>query len=127
MIAEEYIAGRELYVSIPGNERLRIPDPRVVFNEVLPDELKIATFREGTRLPQALGPEVPFARSRPALERAIADLQGITGCSRWTATAHRPRVTAAGIYFIEANPNPHLAAGRISPSRHRRPGLATRA
>ena len=51
VIAEEYIAGRELYVSVLGNHRLEVfPIRELVFKEVPPDEPKIATYRpSGTR------------------------------------------------------------------------------
>src|SRR5882672_6067005 len=46
VIAEEYIAGRELYVSILGNHRLdAFPIRELVFKEVPPDEPKIATYK----------------------------------------------------------------------------------
>src|SRR5207245_5356004 len=46
VIAEEYIEGRELYVSIMGNVRLNVfPIRELVFREVPPDEPKIATYR----------------------------------------------------------------------------------
>ena len=46
VIAEEYIAGRELYVSVLGNQRLEVfPIRELVFKEVPPDEPKIATYR----------------------------------------------------------------------------------
>src|SRR6185436_17285146 len=46
VIAEEYIEGRELYVSILGNHRLEVfPIRELVFKEVPPDEPKIATYR----------------------------------------------------------------------------------
>ena len=45
-IAEEYIEGRELYVSVLGNHRLNVfPIRELVFKEVPPDEPKIATYR----------------------------------------------------------------------------------
>src|SRR5689334_453345 len=45
-IAEEYIEGRELYVSIMGNTRLTVfPIRELVFREVPPNEPKIATFK----------------------------------------------------------------------------------
>src|SRR6185503_15832700 len=45
VIAEEYIEGREFYVSILGNHRLQVfPIRELVFKEVPPDEPKIATF-----------------------------------------------------------------------------------
>src|SRR5687767_12903943 len=46
VIAEEYIEGRELYVSIVGNHRLQVfPVRELVFKEVPPDEPKIATYK----------------------------------------------------------------------------------
>ena len=45
-IAEEYIDGRELYVSLMGNVRLTVfPIRELVFREVPPNEPKIATFK----------------------------------------------------------------------------------
>src|SRR6476469_1533333 len=45
-IAEEYIEGRELYVGLMGNLRLKVfPIRELVFREVPPDEPKIATYR----------------------------------------------------------------------------------
>jgi D-alanine-D-alanine ligase len=116
-IAEEYIAGRELYVSLLGNERLSVfPIRELVFEEVPPDEPKIATYRakwdESYR--KRWGLKYQFAKALdPALERAIVHtckriyrLLTIDGYARIDL-----RVTDAGeIYFIEANPNPHLAA-----------------
>ena len=46
VIAEEYIEGRELYVSIMGNARLTVfPIREMVFREVPPNEPKIATYK----------------------------------------------------------------------------------
>ncbi|HYV31770.1 MAG TPA: hypothetical protein VEO53_11785, partial [Candidatus Binatia bacterium] len=46
VIAEEYIGGRELYVSILGNHRLQVfPIRELVFPQVPPDEPKIATYK----------------------------------------------------------------------------------
>src|SRR5207237_10460921 len=45
VIAEEYIDGRELYVSLMGNARLTVfPIRELVFREVPPNEPKIATY-----------------------------------------------------------------------------------
>ena len=116
-IAEEYIAGRELYVSLLGNQRLSVfPIRELVFKEVPPDEPKIATYRakwdEAYR--KRWGLQNQFARELDAgLQREIVQtckriyrLLTIDGYARVDL-----RVTPAGeIYFIEANPNPHLAA-----------------
>ena len=46
VIAEEYIVGRELYVSLMGNLRLSVfPIREMVFREVPPNEPKIATYK----------------------------------------------------------------------------------
>src|SRR5256885_10026081 len=46
VIAEEYIEGRELYVSLMGNVRLTVfPIRELVFREVPPDEPKIANYK----------------------------------------------------------------------------------
>src|SRR2546430_10184852 len=46
VIAEEYIEGRELYVSLIGNARLTVfPLRELVFREVPPNEPKIATYK----------------------------------------------------------------------------------
>jgi D-alanine-D-alanine ligase len=117
VIAEEYIAGRELYVSVLGNHRLDVfPIRELVFKEVPPDEPKIATYRAkwDEEYRKRWGLAYQFAEGLdPALARAIGQtcrriyrLLTIDGYGRVDL-----RVTPANeIYFIEANPNPHLAA-----------------
>ncbi|MDQ3120714.1 MAG: ATP-grasp domain-containing protein [Verrucomicrobiota bacterium] len=116
VIAEEYIAGRELYVSLMGNLRLKVfPIRELVFREVPPNEPKFATFRakwdEAYR--KRWGLENQFAEGLdPALTTQIEQtckriyrLLTIDGYARIDL-----RVTATNeIYFIEANPNPMLA------------------
>ncbi len=116
VIAEEYIEGRELYVSLIGNHRLQVfPIRELVFREVPPDEPKIATYKakwdEAYR--QRWGLENRFAEGlEPALVRHIEDvckriyhLLTIDGYARVDL-----RLNAKNeLYFIEANPNPVLA------------------
>ena len=116
VIAEEYIAGRELYVSVLGNLQLRVfPIRELVFREVPPDEPKIATYRAkwDEEYRQKWGLENQFAEG---LDEALAAkialvckriyrLLTIDGYARIDL-----RLTAQGdVYFIEANPNPILA------------------
>ena len=117
VIAEEYIAGRELYVSLLGNLRLSVfPIRELVFREVPPDEPKIATYRAKwdeeyrkrwglqNRFAQGLDPAL-VAHIEQTCKR-IYRLLTIDGYARIDL-----RLTAANeIYFIEANPNPILAA-----------------
>src|SRR5437764_3027248 len=117
VIAEEYIAGRELYVGLMGNLRLTVfPIRELVFGEVPPNEPKIATYRAKwdeeyrkrwglqNQFPEGLEPAL-VARIEETCKR-IYRLLTIEGYARIDL-----RLTAANeIYFIEANPNPILAA-----------------
>jgi len=117
VIAEEYIDGRELYVSLMGNARLTVfPIRELVFREVPPNEPKIATYsakwdeeyrkRWGleNQFPEGLDPAL-VAQVEQTCKR-IYRLLTIDGYARIDL-----RLTAANeIYFIEANPNPILAA-----------------
>ncbi|MEO5753336.1 MAG: ATP-grasp domain-containing protein [Chthoniobacterales bacterium] len=117
VIAEEYIAGRELYVSVMGHLKLTVfPIRELVFREVPPDEPKIATYRAkwDEEYRKRWGLENQFAEGlEPALVAQIEQtckriyrLLTIDGYARIDL-----RLTAANeIYFIEANPNPILAA-----------------
>ena len=116
VIAEEYIAGRELYVSVLGNHKLDVfPIRELVFKEVPPDEPKMATYRAkwdeeyrkrwGLQNRFAEGLEPALARDIVQTCKRIYRLLTIDGYARVDL-----RVTPANeIYFIEANPNPILA------------------
>jgi len=116
VIAEEYIEGRELYVSILGNHRLQVfPIRELLFKEVPPDEPKIATYKAkwDEEYRKRWGLQNRFAQGvDPALQRDIEEtckriyhLLTIDGYARIDL-----RVTPDNkVYFIEANPNPILA------------------
>ncbi len=131
VIAEEYIAGRELYVSVLGNHKLEVfPIRELVFKEVPPDEPKIATYRAkwDEEYRKKWGLQNQFAEALdPTLAREIVQtckriyrLLTIDGYARVDL-----RVTPAGaIYFIEANPNPILAADEDFAQSALKAGLA---
>jgi D-alanine-D-alanine ligase len=116
VIAEEYIEGRELYVSVMGNARLTVfPIRELVFREVPPNEPKIATYKakwDGeyrkrwglqNQFPEDLAPAL-VAEIEDVCKR-IYRLLTIEGYARIDL-----RLTPDNkIYFIEANPNPILA------------------
>jgi D-alanine-D-alanine ligase len=116
-IAVEYIEGRELYVSVLGDKRLQVfPMRELVFKKVPPDEPKIATFKAKwdeayrkdwgleNRFAEGLDPAVVRAVHRAC--RRIYRLLTIDAYARIDL-----RLTPAGEpVFIEANPNPMLAA-----------------
>jgi D-alanine-D-alanine ligase len=117
VIAEEYIEGREFYVSVMGNLKLTVfPMRELVFGEVPPNEPKIATYKAKwdeeyrkrwglqNQFPEGLEPAL-VAQIEETCKR-IYRLLTIEGYARIDL-----RLTAANeIYFIEANPNPILAA-----------------
>ena len=116
-IAEEYIEGRELYVSLMGNLRLTVfPIREMVFREVPPDEPKIATYRAKwdeeyrkrwglqNQFAEELDPALVATDSREPV-KSIYRLLTIDGYARIDL-----RLTPDNkLYFIEANPNPILA------------------
>ena len=116
-IAEEYIEGRELYVSIMGNARLQVfPIRELIFREVPANEPRIATYKAkwDEKYRKRWGLEGQFVENLdPALMKEIEAtckdiyrLLTIDGYARIDL-----RLTADNkAYFIEANPNPHLAA-----------------
>jgi D-alanine-D-alanine ligase len=116
VIAEEYIDGRELYVSLIGNHRLQVfPIRELVFREVPPDEPKIATYkakwdeayrdRWGLENRFAADLEPAVVRNIEAVCKRIYHLLTIDGYARLDL-----RLNAQNeLYFIEANPNPALA------------------
>src|SRR5215216_4513327 len=116
VIAEEYIGGRELYVSLMGNVRLTVfPIRELVFREVPPDEPKIATYKAkwDEEYRKRWGLENRFAEGlEPAVAtriiqtcKRIYHLLTIDGYARLDL-----RLTQKNeLYFIEANPNPALS------------------
>ena len=116
VIAEEYIEGRELYVSVMGNAKLTVfPIRELVFREVPPNEPRIATYKAKwdneyrkrwgllNQFPEDLPP--PLVAEIEDICKRIYRLLTIEGYARIDL-----RLTADNkLYFIEANPNPILA------------------
>ncbi len=115
-LAEKYIEGRELYVSILGNKRLQVlPFREVIFTEIPKDRPRFATFKakwdEDYR--ERWGIENIFAKPLPeGMAERIAQVckrvyrvLRIQGYGRIDL-----RLTSEGhIFILEANPNPNLA------------------
>ena len=130
VIAEEYIEGRELYVSLMGNHRLDVfPIRELVFREVPPDEPKIATYkakwdedyrkRWGLENRDAEGIDPAVVATIQQTCRRIYHLLTIDGYARLDL-----RLTADNqVYFIEANPNPTLAEDEDFAQSARKAGL----
>jgi D-alanine-D-alanine ligase len=114
---EEYIEGRELYVSVLGNRRRVVFPPREIFFENVPDdEPKFATshakwndaYRERWGITNGPAAELPEALQKDLrkLARNVYAWLRIRGFGRIDIRLS-PRNE---MFVIEANPNPSLAA-----------------
>ncbi len=114
-IIEEYIEGREVYVSILGNDKLSVFPPREMFFRQIPDdEPKFATYQSkwNTEYRKKWGidsgwmEEISESTQKKINEtcKKIYRLLQIQGFGRIDL-----RIKNDEIYFIEANPNPSIA------------------
>ncbi len=129
-IVESYIEGRELYVGVLGNERLRaFPVWELHFAQLPPGVPRIATERlkSSDAYRERHGITTEEARDLPeALVRRIQET-----CKRVYRVLHFSgyarmdlRLTPEGeVYVLEANPNPQLAYGEDFAESAERDGL----
>jgi len=114
-VVEQYIEGRELYVSVLGNHRLQVLPTWEIFLDKLPDDAaKIATRnvkwnleyqqKHGVRIGRAKGLSEELERRIARLSRRICRRLGTDGCVRIDFRLDE----AGGLYFLEANPNPDI-------------------
>jgi D-alanine-D-alanine ligase len=129
-IAEEYIEGRELYVSIIGNRRLMAFPPREMrFDNVSDGEPKLATYkakwdedyrkRWGISNDNACVSDDVAKKIEKICKRAYRALR-IDGYARFDC-----RLTEDDrLYILEANGNPELAQGDEFAESAKRAGLS---
>ena len=130
-LVEEYIEGRELYVALLGNRRLRaLPIWELLFTDWPEGALRIATARVKW--------DLAYQKERGIVSRAAKDLPegaeerirrlcrriyrvlGLSGYARIDL-----RLTPEGkVYVLEANPNPLLARGEDFADAARAAGLS---
>jgi D-alanine-D-alanine ligase len=116
VLIEEYIQGRELYLSVLGNRRLTTFPPREIFFEQVPEDVpKFATFhakwneRYREKWGITNGPAGPLpdgiSEHLADLAKKVYRLLKIRGFGRIDV-----RLTPEGhVFVLEANPNPSLA------------------
>jgi D-alanine-D-alanine ligase len=117
-IVEEFIAGRELYVGVIGNDKPRaLPPIEMVFGEKTDEAARIATFKVkwSVKHRESRGIENRIATdlSKELTER-LADVAVQTYKAAGLRDYGRIDVRLAHddeIYVVEANPNPYLADG----------------
>jgi D-alanine-D-alanine ligase len=115
-LIEEYVEGRELYLSVLGNNRLKVLPPRELFFQQVPEDApKFATYHVKWNEPYRKKWGIENRRAEPLpegveeelakLARKVYRLLKIRGFGRIDV-----RLTPQGdVFVIEANPNPSLA------------------
>ncbi len=116
-IAEQYIDGREIYVSVMGNRRLTVFPPWEMVFDKMPDNVHpIATARVkwDTKYQEKHGIDTKVAELGPELATRVVRI-----CKRVYRALHMSgygrmdlRVTDDGkVYVLEANANPNIEYG----------------
>lgn len=131
VIAEQYIEGRELYVTVIGNKQLEVlPIRELIFDKVDAGLPRMATYKVkwDYEYRERWGIDYIFVRNLPAgtLERITKvckrayRILDLTGYARFDL-----RLTADGeIYILEANPNPAIAANDESAHAAEKAGMS---
>ena len=116
VIAEQYIEGRELYVTVIGNQRLEVlPVRELSFGKVDEDMPKMATYKVkwDAKYRERWGIDYDFVRPLPLgmpehinrLCKRIYRILDLSGYARMDL-----RLTEDGhLYLLEANPNPAIS------------------
>lgn len=115
-IAEQFIAGREIYVGVIGNQQLTVFPPReMVFKRVPKGGVAIATekAKHDRAYQKKAGIDQRAARnlSKDLLDsilRTTKDIYGILELDGYARIDYRLSEDG-GLYFLEANPNPEIA------------------
>ena len=114
-LAEEYIDGREIYVSLLGNDRLRVfPFREVIFTEVPDGQPRFSTFKAkwDDAYRKRWGIQNVFAEpfANGADHRIVKFCKSVYRALRIRGYGRIDlRVTPEGeIVILEANPNPNL-------------------
>ncbi len=115
-IAEEYIDGRELYVTIIGNKKLRVlPFREIKFGEFPEDEPRIATYKAkwDDKFRERWGIKSVFAGKLPnGMQQKIEDTckRAYRALNMDSYARFDVRITpGGGVYVIEPNANPCIA------------------
>jgi D-alanine-D-alanine ligase len=115
-IVEQFISGREIYVGVIGNERLKVfPPQELIVRKQASDEELIATERikHDVAYQKKHGVELALVQDQPPgliarlerLSKRIYRILELNGYARIDYRLDRED----RIYFLEANPNPEIA------------------
>lgn len=129
-LAEEYIEGREIYVSIMGNERVTVLPAWEFFVENRPEGAPLIATGRGKWDPNyqdqagvMTGPAEISGKLAAKLEKLSRDIYRLLGLSGYARLDFR--VTASeDAYLLEANPNPQIASDEDFASSAEHAGIA---
>ena len=129
-IAEQYIEGREIYVSVIGNRRLQTYTPWELLIQNLPEgALNIATGRLkwNTAYQKKVGLTTRAAELPPELQRKLERLSKriyrLLSLSGYARLDYRLSIDGE-FYLLEANPNPQIALNEDFADSARHYGLS---
>jgi D-alanine-D-alanine ligase len=132
-IAEQYIDGRELYVTVLGNNQLKVlPIRELAFHDTSEGRPRLATYKVkwDPKYRSRWGIDYRFATDLPngmaeriaALCKRIYRILDLSGYARIDL-----RLTPAGeLYVLEANPNPGIARDEDSTLSAKKAGIGYR-
>jgi D-alanine-D-alanine ligase len=130
-IVERYIEGRELYVGVLGNQRLRIlPVWEMLFNNMPPQARRIATNRAKWNHAYQNKYGITSDEAKDLPPAVVENIQHLCGrIYRTLSLTGYARVdfrldTAGRVYVLEANPNPQIAHGEDFADSAERAGLS---
>jgi D-alanine-D-alanine ligase len=116
-IVEEFVAGREIYVSLLGNERVTaLPPNELLVEKLAPKDDLIVTekLKHDLRYQVDRGVEVVHAELPPEVRARLIHqskrLYKLLHLEGYARMDWRLREDGA-LYFLEANPNPEIARG----------------
>jgi D-alanine-D-alanine ligase len=133
-IVERYIAGRELYVGVLGNEKLQVlPIWELDLSRMPEDAPKIATqrvkwslkYQKKYNITSGVAKDLPngLPDRIQHLAKRVYRVLGLSGYARLDL-----RLDADGhVYIIEANPNPQIGDGEDFAESAKRVGLSYKA
>ena len=115
-IVEQFIAGREIYVGVLGNDRLvALPPRELIVDELEPGEDLIATesLKHNVHYQKKHGVRIATAKKLPegmaaALDRVSKRIYRMLSLEGYARIDYRLSEDGK-LYFLEANPNPELA------------------
>ncbi|HLF17660.1 MAG TPA: ATP-grasp domain-containing protein [Candidatus Omnitrophota bacterium] len=114
-IAEEFIEGRELYVSVMGNRRLKVLPPREMKFGELPEDARVATYKAkwDDAYRDKWGIKSVFAGNlAKAVEKEIMDIckRAYRALNFHSYIRFDIRISGEGkVYILEPNANPCIA------------------